>query len=118
MTFYADLAATALELLTELGEAGNIRRRSVTGGGPSAGAGTVTTTDYACRVAVLPVDQRDVDGTLVKAGDFRAFVAPLAITPTTTDKLVCSLGVLTIVDAGEFKPAGTVTHYEMIVRRA
>lgn len=120
MTFYADLAATATELLAELGEAGSIRRRTVTGGGPSAlSGGAATVTDYACRVAVLPVTQRDVDGTLVKAGDFQAFVAPgVAVTPATTDKLVCSLGVLTIVDAGEVKPAGTVTHYEMIVRRA
>lgn len=118
MTFYADLAATATDLLTELGEVGAIRRTTVSGGGPSAGAGTTTTTDYACRVAILPVDQRDIDGTLIKAGDWRAFVAALAIVPTTTDKLVHSEGVLTIVDAGKYSPAGTVTHYEMIVRRA
>ena len=117
MSFYSDMAALAEDLLTEFGEVAAIRRASVSGGGPSSTGGTVSTVDHACRVAILPVEQKDVDGELVKAGDWRAYVAPLAIVPTTTDKLVCSEGVLAIVDAGKFSPAGTVTHYEMIVRR-
>ncbi len=121
MTVYTRARTSALRMLTGLGEVGHIRRTSVSGGGPSdTSGGTVTETDHACRVALLPIDQRDVDGTLVKAGDWRAYVAAsgLSITPTTTDKLVCSEGVLSIVDAGKFAPAGTVTHYEMTVRRA
>lgn len=118
MTFYADLRDAATAILAELGEAGSIRRTTVTGGGPSTGAGTTAVTDYPCRVAILPVDQRDIDGTLIKAGDWTAYVAALDIVPTTTDRLVHSEGVLTIVDAGKYSPAGTVTHYEMIVRRA
>ena len=120
MTFYAEMAALSAELLAnaEFGETGAIRRTVTTGGGPSdPTGGTVVTTDYPCQLAAFPVDQKDVDGTVIKAGDFRVMVAPLAIVPTTTDKVVCSLGLLTIVDAGQFAPAGTTTHYYMVGRK-
>jgi len=120
VTFYADMAVLAADLLQDFGEDGFIRRSELLGGGgPSdLDGGAERTRDYACRVAVLPIDQRDVDGALIKAGDWRAYVALLSIVPTTTDRLVCSAGVLTIVDPGQMAPAGTTTHYEMIVRRA
>lgn len=119
MTVYTRGAALADRILgSDKGETGAIRRTTVAGGGPSTGAGTVTVTDYPCRLAAFPVAQRDIDGTYIKAGDWRVLVATggLSVTPTTTDKLVCSQGVLTIVDAGQFDPAGTVTHYKMIAR--
>lgn len=105
-------------MLAQFGQAGAIRRTVANSNGPASPyPGTVTATDYAARLAVFPVKQRDVDGVLVKAGDFRVIVAPLGIVPTTTDRIVCSEGVLTIVDAGKFAPAGTVTHYSMVARR-
>lgn len=121
MSFYERMAALVDRQLAAKGEDGFIRRTEVTGGGPSdPDGGTETTTDHACRVAVFPVDQKDVDGTLIKSGDWRALIATggLQVVPTTTDLLVCSIGVLTIVDPGEFKPAGAVTHYRMLVRKA
>jgi hypothetical protein len=139
-TPYTRGAALADRILgSDKGETGAIRRTTVTGGGPSVGEGTTTVTDYPCRLAAFPVALRDVDGTYIKAGDWRVLVAtgigqgqanawPLDdavdaiedfadIEPTTTDKLVCSQGVLTIVDAGQFDPAGVVTHYKMIARK-
>lgn len=121
MTFYQEMADLAADLLSsdEFGEAGHIRRINVMGGGPSDKSGGITmTTDYPCQLAAFPVDERDVDGELVKAGDFRVLVAPLEIVPTTTDKVVCSQGLLTIIDAGQFDPAGAVTHYRMLARVA
>lgn len=139
MTVYTRGAALADRILgSDKGETGAIRRTAVSGGGPSAGAGAATVTDYPCRLAAFPVALRDVDGTYIKAGDWRVLVATgitsaqagewtLAtgvdaigdfadIVPTTTDNLVCSQGILTIVDAGQFDPAGAVTHYKMIAR--
>ncbi len=137
-TPYTRGAALADRILgSDKGETGAIRRTVTTGGGPSdPSGGTSTTTDYPCRLAAFPVDQRDIDGTFIKAGDWRVLVAPTIsedqaalwqsiylaedialITPTTTDLLVCSQGVLTIIDAGRFAPAGTVTHYRMVVRK-
>ena len=121
MSFYDRMAALVDRQLAAKGEDGLIRRTEVSGGGPSdPTGGTETVTEYPCRVAAFPVDQRDVDGTFIKSGDWRALIATggLDVVPTTTDLLVCSVGVLTIVDPGEFKPAGTVTHYRMLARKA
>lgn len=120
MTIYANAQALAGRLLTQFGEVAVIRRVETADDRPSDPiASTETTTDYACKLAVFPIDQRDIDGTVIKAGDFRVIVAAegLAITPETTDELVCSAGTLAIVDAGRFAPAGTVTHYRMVCRK-
>ena len=120
MSLYAQAQDTALSLLQQFGEAATIRRTTVSGGSPSnPAAGSATVSETPCRLVVFPVDQRDIDGPTIKAGDFRVIVAAkgLAITPTTTDHIVCSAGTLAIVDAGRFAPAGTATHYRMIARR-
>lgn len=118
MTFYDRMAAVAARLLASKGQTGAIRRTVITGGGPSdPTGGTATVTDYPAQMAVFPIDQSDVDGELVKAGDFRVIVEALTITPKTTDQVVCDLGTLRIVDAGRFAPAGTVTHYRMVARK-
>lgn len=111
--------AMAKRILKRNGQLGSVQRVTSSGGGPaSLSAGTDTTETHACRLVLFPVNQRDVDGELVKAGDWRAIVEAIDdFIPTTTDKLVCSEGDLTIVDAGKFSPAGTVTHYDMLVRK-
>jgi hypothetical protein len=118
VTFYDRLAAMVARQLAAKGQTGAIRRSVTVGGGPSdPTGGTVTATDYACQLAVFPVDLSDIDGTTIKAGDFRVIVEPLAITPTTTDLVICTEGSLRIVDPGAFSPAGTVTHYSMVCRK-
>lgn len=120
MTIYDTAIAVATRQLASKGQLGAIRRSVVSGGGPaSLTAGTVTDADYPARMALFPVAQKDVDGTFIKAGDWRVIVGTdgLSITPVTTDKVVCSEGVLVIVDAGKFAPAGTVTHYKMVARK-
>jgi len=120
MTIYDRGRALADRQLADKGQLGAIRRSVTTGGGPaSVTPATTTVTDFPARMALFPVDQRDIDGTFIKAGDWHVLVATdgLEITPTTTDKLVCSEGALTIIDPGKFAPAGTVTHYKMVARK-
>lgn len=140
MTIYDDLKAVADELLAvsddTFGQIGAVRRLMTFGGSATSTTSAVEITiDYPINLAIFPVDQRDVDGTFIKAGDFRVLVSAsqpaghaawdqgnvvesiTEIAPTTTDKLVCSEGVLTIVDAGNFAPAGNATHYKMVARK-
>lgn len=120
MTIYDRAKALTDRQMVSKGQLGAIRRTVTTGGDASHPmGGSETVTDYPARMALFPVDQKDIDGTFIKAGDWRVIVGTdgLSITPTTSDKLVCSEGVLTIVDAGKFAPAGTVTHYKMIARK-
>ena len=119
MSIHARGKAAVKRMLKRNGQLGSIRRITSTGGGPSSlTPGTETTTDHACRLVIFPVDQKDVDGELVKSGDWRAIVEAVeGVEPTTTDRLVCSEGPLVIADAGKFAPAGLTTHYDMIVRK-
>lgn len=120
MSIYDRAIALVTRQLADKGQLGAVRRTATTGGGPTdPTGGSTTSTDYPARMALFPVDQSDVDGTFIKAGDWRVVVGTdgLAITPTTTDKLVCTEGVLNIVDAGKFAPAGTITHYKMVARK-
>ncbi|WP_056039141.1 hypothetical protein [Loktanella sp. 3ANDIMAR09] len=120
MTIYDRAKAVADRKLADKGQTAAIRRVVVAGGGPTdPTGGTTTETDYPCQVALFLVSLRDVDGTFIKAGDWRVLVSTdgLTITPETTDQLVCSEGVLTIVDPGKFAPAGQITHYKMIARK-
>lgn len=120
MTIYNRAIAVVTRQLADKGQLGAIRRAVVSGGGPAdPTGGTVTETDHPARMALFPVDQKDVDGTFIKTGDWRVIVGTdgLEITPTTTDKIVCTEGVLIIVDPGKFAPAGTVTHYKMVARK-
>ena len=120
---YAEAAADALELLTEFGQIGSIRRTTRTGGGPGdPTGGAETLTDYPATLVVLPWEasnraSRDVSGTLIKQGDFQVLVAPLDIDPATTDKIICSEGELTIISTGKLAPAGAVVLYDMTARR-
>ena len=119
MSEYASAKDTAARLIRKKGQLGAIRRTVTTGGGPSdPTGGSTATTDYPARMALFPVSQEDIDGTFIKAGDWRVLVSTegLAVDPTTTDRLVTSEGVLTIIEPGKFAPAGEVTHYSMIAR--
>ena len=144
MTFYQEMRDLAQELTRSddqdgFGQLGAVRRTVTTGGGPSdPTGGSAVVTDYPIRFALVPVDQKDIDGTFIKAGDWKAAASPdvpedeaewtLAsgvdaigaideISVTTTDRLVTSEGVLTIVDAGRLAPGGTLVMYEMVARK-
>ena len=144
MTFYDEMRELAQELTRSdseggFGQLGAVRRTVTTGGGPSdPTGGSTTVTDYPARFALLPVEQKDIDGTFIKAGDWKAIVSPDvpedsadwvqgagvnaigaldAISVTTTDKLVTNEGVLTIIDPGRLAPGGALVMYEMLARR-
>lgn len=120
MSIYDRAIDLVTRQLAAKGQLGAVRRTVTTGGGPAdPTGGSTATADYPARMVLFPVDQKDVDETFIKAGDWRVIVGTddLTITPTTTDKLVCTEGVLTIVDAGKFAPDGTITHYKMVARK-
>lgn len=66
-----------------------------------------TIVDYTASGWIDTFDARDVDGTLIKASDVKAFVltSSVSVTPTTTDKLVANGTAYTIV-AVHRDPAG------------
>jgi hypothetical protein len=114
---YAEAIADARELLAEFGQIGSIHRTTSAGGGATdPTGGTSTATPYPATMCVLPVSQRDVDGTTIRTGDWRVIIEALDIEITTADRIVCSEGTLTIIDPGKLAPAGIVVMYDAKAR--
>ncbi|QHJ00114.1 hypothetical protein GT347_20300 [Xylophilus rhododendri] len=103
--FYDDLAATAVELLEELGQEIALAR----GGLRFSAAGVAL--DYA---------QRDIDGSRIKWGDRRVYVAPdLGTAPVSGDQLRLADGtVLLVIASRPLAPDGTIVLHDVQVRGA
>lgn len=119
MTFYTDMAATALDLLTEFGQAGTVTRTTIAGGGPAdPTGGTASTADTTARMAVFPVSDSRIDGTNIKAGDFQVICD--AVDVSADDTITASFGGaalnLTIVKLGRIAPAGVTVAFDMVCR--
>jgi hypothetical protein len=114
---YARAQATALRLLDKFGQAGEIWR-DVPGGGPVWDPGEPTIQKTPCTLAVLRFDNKDIDGTLIKASDKNAYIAAkgLAIVPVTTDRLMIGGVSHSLVRVMPLNPAGTTVYYEVQAR--
>ncbi|PRD42118.1 hypothetical protein C5748_18385 [Phyllobacterium phragmitis] len=115
---YPKSQATADRLLKKFGQNGQIVRDVQAGGDPWNPTDPTTET-YPCTLAVLVYDDKDIDGTLIKATDKKIYMSSkgLAIEPTTTDKIVIGGASHTIVKVKPLNPAGLVVFYEAQVRR-
>jgi len=125
MTFYADMATTAQELLAEFGQSVTLTE-STPGAYDTAqskpGAPNVTT--QSAVGLIRDYSGRSIDGTLIQAGDRLLIVGPSlvgggALTEPTVESAV------TLADNTEWtvkrveamKPAGTAVAYRLQLRR-
>lgn len=114
---YPRAQTTALRLLEKFGQSGSIIR-DVPGSGPVWDPGDPTPTPYACTMAVLKFDNKDIDGTLIKATDKKVYVASygLLITPTTTDRIIIRGVSHTIIRVMPLNPAGIDVYFDVQAR--
>lgn len=114
---YAELAATALELLTEFG--GDVTRRSYTAGtyDPATGLTTPTTADTTRQGALFDFGAGKTleRGTLIQGGDKRLLVDATA-TVAQQDHFIVGGKEYVIISVGEISPAGTVVLYDIHLR--
>jgi len=111
MTFYADMATTAKDLLAEFGQTVTIAR--VTGGSVDPVTGSVTagtTTTYSPKGILRNYNATLIDGTRIKAGDMELILDD-TIAPLLTDKPAIGGTVWTIKGIKEINPAGTPLVY-------
>ncbi|MBB3234436.1 hypothetical protein [Phyllobacterium endophyticum] len=114
---YARAQTTALRLLEKFGQFGEIWR-DVPGSGPVWDPGETTIQKTPCTLAVLRFDNRDIDGSLIKASDKKVYIAAkgLAIVPVTTDKLMIGGLSHSLVRVWPLNPAGTNVYFEVQAR--
>lgn len=124
MTFYSELATTALELLAEFGVSGVLRRPSAGTFDPAAGTVTGSTnTDYTITAALFDYGLKEsgatlADGTVIKAGDKQIYVAAsgLAVAPAITDTLIINSVTYRIANVKIIAPSGIAVLYELCGR--
>ena len=115
MSFYGDLAQTALELLQEFGAAATLKRQSAGSYDPSTGADTVSETSLTTTAAVFAYDQKYIDGTLILQGDQRAYLSNEQ-EPRQGDLLAWNGTDYRVIAVKPLSPAGTVVLYEAQLR--
>lgn len=126
---YGRPKATANRLIGRFGQTGAIPRTVITPPPNSWTPGTETTTYHAVTLAVLPIDEKRIDGTLILSGDKQVLIAldGLTITPAVGDVVMFngafSAGVYTggeawtIAKLDTLAPAGVTVMYDAVARR-
>lgn len=114
---YPRAQANALRLIDKFGQTGAIVG-DVPGSGPEWDPGEPVPTSHTCTMAVLKFDNKDIDGTLIKATDKKVYIAAkgLSVVPTTTDKLMIGGVAHTIVRVMPLNPAGINVYFEVQAR--
>lgn len=107
---YSRSVATANRQINRYGQTGSIERQVNSGSGWNPSQSVKA---YACKLVVLYYLAKDIDGTLIKSGDFKVYIPAygLEITPKTTDKLVFNGVKHTVVAVTELSPAGVPVYY-------
>lgn len=116
---YAEMAATAAELLAEFGAPVTLTRITPGTYDPDTGTVASTTAAHTANGVKLDFEQRHIDGTNILQGDQRVYLDPLiAATPQAGDTLTVGAKVFTVVASRPLAPAGVVVLHDVQVRRA
>ena len=115
MSFYDDMAAVSLGLLTEFGQA--VTHRTYTTGtyNPATGTTTPATADTTRKGALFDIRTTTVRGELVQVSDKQLLVDGSAAI-NLRDRFIVNSVEYIIVSLGEINPAGTRVMYDLHVR--
>lgn len=115
---YAKSGTTALRLIERFGRSGTVRR-TTPGAGPAHDPGTPVVTNYPCSFAVAEFSLSDRDGTHIRAGDKKVYLAAkgLTVEPAATDQIVAGSEIYTIAEVRPLSPAGIPVYYELTCRK-
>lgn len=115
---YSEVAANALETLTEFGR--DVTRRSFTAGSydPATGLVTPTTADTTRKGALFDfgAGQTLERGSLIQGGDKRLLLDATA-TVSPQDHFIIGGAEYLVITVGEINPAGTVVLYDIHLRK-
>jgi hypothetical protein len=118
MTFYSDMADTALALLKEFGTNMDIRRTTYGAYDPNTGTASSSTVDLPTTGMLKAYKTRDIDNTLIHVGDVQVVLAA-SVKPSATDKIIIGTDAWTIVPPiQEMNPsASSAVVYVLQVRK-
>lgn len=120
MSFYAETAVIADEVLRDFGATGTLTRTESTGVyDPETGDYSTSVTVQDVVAVVLPIDARLIDGQSVLATDETAYLSAVGVTaPQASDSLTWGGKTYTVMRCKNLAPAGQAVLYELQVRAA
>jgi hypothetical protein len=112
------MAATALALLSKLGQSVILRRSAAGVYDPAAGLVNAQTDDVTVKGALLNFNlgQTDEAGVLVQANDKKMIMSP-GVLPTTKDTVIVQSVEYIVMSVMEINPAGVPVAYSLHLRR-
>lgn len=117
MTFYAEMAATASELLAEFGQDMTLVRGLTGTYAPATGTATVSGSNSYGKGVALDYDQRDIDGTVIRQGDQRVYLSiEVGATPQTGDALLIGGKTWKVMTSKTLAPAGVAVIHDVQCR--
>jgi hypothetical protein len=116
---YDKTAATASRLLARFGAPVTVTRETAGGYDSETGTTTDPTSQVWTPIGVkLDYSQKEIDGTLIKAGDQRVYMsAEPGLDPKTGDAVTLGAEVWRVVDSRTLAPAGIAVLLDVQVRR-
>lgn len=134
---YLESQADTDELIEEFGQVGAIRRTVIVPPANNWEEAEEVITDYPVTLAILPMDERRIDGSMILTGDRQALMSlqGLSITPAVSDVLLFNGAFVDGVYVGEpwsqiylgeawtirkldtLAPAGVTVMFDAVVRR-
>ena len=118
MSFYADMAATSQELLIEFGQDVTLTRKSAGTYDPATATSIITETTQTGKAALFPRGIKDIDGTLIKQGDYKMLLSPMNITtPIVGDTVTANSIIYKITMIKENAPANIPVLIECNIRK-
>lgn len=116
---YAELAATAAEILADFGATGQLKRKERSGAyDPDTGTFPETEVVQQITAVVIAMPQHLVDGTTVLQGDELAYLSAVGLTmPKPLDVMTWQGADYTVVNAKPLAPAGVNVLCEVQVRK-
>lgn len=125
MSFYNNMALTALKLIASKGQAVTWQRRTAGAYNPATGSASVTVAEVTCTGVMLDYKDRTTAGvntdgqTLVQRGDRKLLLAAsgMPAAPLPGDSFVVGGESWSVVFAKPLNPAGVALLYECQVRQ-
>ena len=117
MTFYSETAEVALEVLTEFGQAITVNRETSSSFDPVLGEDTTAASSFTGYGAAFEYKGREIDGTVVQAGDIKLYLNATATVPLIDDRITIDSVAYEVMDVEQINPAGTAVLYILQLRQ-
>lgn len=115
--FSDEMAALALELLTEFGEAVSFVRTTEGAYDPAtATTGSATTSNFSGFGAPINYDGFDIDGTVIRQSDIKLFVNAVSTLPITGDAVTVDSVVYRVMNTRRYAINSEDVLYELQLR--